>query len=255
MKKFLFLTACVLLSVLRSVSQTAPNFTATDCNGQSHNLYAELADGKVIVLVWVMPCASCIGPALTAYNVVQSYSNPKIVYWLIDDAANTPCTTLSGWATNNGIGSNRTNFSTSAIVESNYGGVGMPHVAVVAPDRKYYFNALNADAGNATNIQNGINAALTHVGIKSSTPEVVVKATPNPASSVIELTYTLPSAGAVTVEVVNTLGQVITTYALQQQEAGKHVYEVNISSLANGTYFFRFNTPQSTQLIEFTVSH
>ena len=49
MKKFIFTIAAVC-SLIASQAQTAPDFTATDCNGTSHNLYTELAAGTVIVL-------------------------------------------------------------------------------------------------------------------------------------------------------------------------------------------------------------
>jgi hypothetical protein len=45
-----------------SISQTAADFTANDCNGTSHHLFAELNAGKVVVVAFVMPCTDCIGP-------------------------------------------------------------------------------------------------------------------------------------------------------------------------------------------------
>src|SRR5207249_4420212 len=108
MKKSLLTLLSAIFIGVNVFAQTAPDFTALDCNGVSHNLYTELNSGKVIVLNWVMPCSACVGPSLTAYNVVKSYASSNVLHYLIDDAGNTSCTSLSSWATGAGIGSNRT---------------------------------------------------------------------------------------------------------------------------------------------------
>ena len=76
MKKILFIIAALFISIFGS-AQVAPNFTATDCNGTSIDLYSQLDAGKVIVICWVMPCSSCIPASKTSYNVVQSFQNFK----------------------------------------------------------------------------------------------------------------------------------------------------------------------------------
>ena len=88
MKKIL-LTLSTAVFTLSAIAQTAPDFTATDCNGTSHNLYTELSGGNVVILNWVMPCGACIAPSQTAYNAAQSFAitNPgKVKYFLyVDD--------------------------------------------------------------------------------------------------------------------------------------------------------------------------
>src|SRR4051812_49233225 len=105
MKKILY--SILLLPVTSLFAQTAPDFTAIDCDGTSHNLYSELNTGKVIVLNWVMPCSMCIGGSAGAYNTVQGYasSNPGVVlHYLLDDNGGTACSTLQSWAVTNSIG-------------------------------------------------------------------------------------------------------------------------------------------------------
>src|SRR5262245_353846 len=135
MKKSILLIAVLFLSVI-SFAQTATNFTCNDCSGNSHDLFSELDAGKVIVLCWVMPCGTCTSPALTSYNVVQSFqaSYPNQVYfYLIDDYANTTCTSLNSWGTSIGAppSSSSLRFSNAAIDMTNYGATGMPKIVVV----------------------------------------------------------------------------------------------------------------------------
>jgi hypothetical protein len=73
MKKLILVFLVALFSYVAN-GQTATNFTCNDCTGVSHTLFDELDAGNVIVLCWVMPCGSCIGPTLTTYNVVQSFA-------------------------------------------------------------------------------------------------------------------------------------------------------------------------------------
>jgi len=257
--KNIILTCSLALSIIASYAQTAPDFTAPDCDGTSHNLYGELASGKVIVLDWVMPCTSCIGPSLTAYNIVQSYStsNPgQVLFYLIDDAANTSCLTLGGWAINNNIAPYFTSFSTASIVENDYGGIGMPHIAVVGAGGHMYFNALNGDAGNATGIQNAINSALSANGInEQAANDLKLMLSPNPVTSQARLDYFLKEASAVTIEVLNEAGQCVASYTPDHQTPGKHDYSFETKSLANGNYFVRFSSGNVSRAVKCTVIH
>ncbi len=256
MKKTLLLVSLIISSFLTSFAQTAPDFTANDCNGNSHNLYSELGQGKVIVLSWVMPCGACVGPALTAYNVVQSFANPDVLYYLIDDYGNSTCATISGWAANSGIGLNRTTFSSASIIQTNYGGVGMPHIVVVGPNGTIYFNGLNAAAGNSTAIQNAINDALTATGISDNNSNAFsVSVSPNPTAESLMLNYTLEQPASISFEVKNELGENVATYTLDNISAGKHEFQFDIHNYANGNYFVLFNAEQNVKVVKFAVFH
>ena len=100
MKKLSIAILTILCSGISFAQTTATDFTTNDCAGVSHTLFSELDAGKIIVAAFVMPCGSCSAPSLAAYNAVQSYaiSNPNTVYfYLVDDAANTTCASLTSW--------------------------------------------------------------------------------------------------------------------------------------------------------------
>jgi hypothetical protein len=254
MKKNLLTLIMVAVASI-SMAQTAPDFTANDCNGNSHNLYTELAQGKVIVLNWVMPCGACVGPSLTAYNVSQSFANPNVLYYLIDDAGNTVCTAVNSWATSSGIGANRTTFSTSSITESNYGGVGMPHVTVVGPNGHIYFTGLNAAAGNSTAIQNAISSAITATGIaQNNSSASPFSVTPSLSTPSVKVTYSLIESANVVLEMLNESGQSVSTKSIGKQAIGNYTYDYDVNKSAAGIYFMRFTAGNNSQIVKFTVT-
>jgi hypothetical protein len=250
MKKIILIVLITLAIIPRVQSQVAVDFTANDCSGVSYNLYTELNSGKVIVLCFVMPCASCIGPSLTAYNIVQSYASPNVVFYLLDDYGNTNCTTVNGWALNNNIGPNRVTFSTPSVIETMYGGAGMPHIVIVGPDHNIYFNGLNAAAGNPTAIQNAINNALAVSAIPENEfiPQFNVYASGNE----IRVNFTLTENAFIAVELIDMLGNVIRKENEMNLRSGNHSVVVHESTLPKGIYFIRLvsiNTSVSRKLL------
>lgn len=256
MKKNLLLSSFLLFFFASLQAQvTAPDFTATDCNGVSHNLYSTLNTGKVIVLDWVMPCGACVGPSLTAYNIVQSYTSGNVLHYLIDDAGNTSCSTLSGWATNNGIGNNRTTFSTSAIVENNYGGTGMPHIVVVGPNHTIYFNGFNSGAGNATSIQNAINSALSSTGVfEPQISGINLTALADPKSHSLLVSFSLKESALVSLQMINELGEVIQSKELGNLTTGLYNNQLDLNGKAKGVYFLRLISGRDTKTIRFSIA-
>jgi hypothetical protein len=249
----LLLICCFFAPVLQA--QTAPDFTATDCDGNTHNLYAELDAGKVIVLTWVMPCGGCVAGANTAYNVVQSYASPDVLFYLIDDVGDITCSALYNWALASGLGFYRCDFSTSAITESNYGGSsGMPHVTVVGgTSHQMYWTGLNAAANDATAIQNAIDAALL-TGIKENKGGKFNLTVLPLSSKSIQVSYAVSESAAMTLEVFNTTGQVINRIDLGKQQLGRHTKDIDMTPYSNGIYFVRLSTDAHSQTAKFSFA-
>lgn len=187
--KFIFLI--VLLIAAKAFSQTATNFTVNDCVGVNHDLFTELDAGKVVVLCWVMPCSSCIGPSKTTYNVAQTFNTThpgRVRMYVCDDYANTSCTSLTSWCTSNGL-TNTTKFSNAAIKMSDYGSVGMPKIVVIGNyTHKVYYNANNSV--NSTLLNTAITNALNDyfVGVADETINEV-SCFPNPATDQVTLSF------------------------------------------------------------------
>ncbi len=138
---------------------TATDFNVLDCDGNSHHLYGELDAGKIIVIAWIMPCTSCINDPLNAHTIVQTYaaSHPgRVVMYIADDYANSPCSTITGWSNFYGM-TNSTKFSDPAITMSDYGVDGMPKIVVLGgSDHKVYYNENSSSVGVDTAIDQAL---------------------------------------------------------------------------------------------------
>ncbi|NCN99558.1 T9SS type A sorting domain-containing protein [Candidatus Falkowbacteria bacterium] len=62
---------------------------------------------------------------------------------------------------------------------------------------------------------------------------------PNPFNPSTTISYSLPKAGLVHIEVYNLLGQVVTSLVNEELPAGQHQIQFDASGLASGTYFYR----------------
>jgi len=62
---------------------------------------------------------------------------------------------------------------------------------------------------------------------------------PNPFNPETTISYSLPKAGNVTLEVYSLLGQKLSSLVSKRQSAGTHSIQFNASSLSSGIYFYR----------------
>jgi len=238
MKRSLFLMILCLFIVQLTYGQTATNFDCNDCSGQNYNLFSELDDGKVIVLCWVMPCGPCQGPALTSFNVVNSFaeSHPnRVKLYLVDDYGDTNCGPLVNWVNDKGM-SKSTVFSDATIDMSDYGAFGMPKIAVVGgTDHQIFFQAEFSVDGNL------LHAAITDALLTS--PIIELKSTenpfiiyPNPAVSEVTIEFALSQASEVQIHVVNLQGQRVLTQHIGEIKAGDQSINLNTTKLKPGNY-------------------
>jgi hypothetical protein len=252
MKKIFFSSLLIASSLLRAQT-TATDFTANDCNGASHNLFSELDAGKVVVLVWVMPCGNCIGDALTAQTEVQNAlsSNPgKILFYVADDYGTTACSSVKSWCNTNGIIPNAV-FVSGAIKMSDYGANGMPKVIVLGgSNHKVYYNEIAPDI-TASGIQAGISSAVADINASTgittqSATQFGITIFPSPGNGLIRLQVNLPEASKVNVEIRNELGQVVKEIHSELLNPGTQIINMDAGTLARGNYFLTATNGQST---------
>jgi hypothetical protein len=259
MKRTLFILT-IFLASLGAISQTATNFTCNDCAGVNHDLFTELGAGDVIVLCWVMPCSSCVPTTLTTYNVVQSFalSYPGRVHmYIVDDYANTSCTSLSSWCNSNGF-TNSTRFSNASIKMADYGTAGMPKVVVVGNySHHVYYNANNNV--NPTTLSAAITTAIQDfsVGITEPASKEIgtVKSYPNPVADQISLTFSIEKTSKFSLAIFNYLAKQAIKPKTYEYDPGEHTITINTSGFENGIYFARFQTESGIKTTRFVVSH
>jgi hypothetical protein len=238
MKKIFTTTALIMAAATMSMAQTnAKNWTAKDCGGTSHTLHDELDNGKIIVMVWVMPCGSCVNPSKAAYNAVQNFAAThadKVVFYMVDDYGDSDCSTLSSWVSGSSIGdANKIKLfdnKNNAINMDDYGTAGMPKVAVVAgKDHKIYYNKNNSAANDVTGITSAISSAIA-TNVENMIKEVRVSVTPNPVTAQMSVTSAKPIQKVV-VTAMN--GQVVKE---ENYKLGKKEVNVNMSQIPSGNY-------------------
>ena len=258
MKKILLFSSIILFGSMVSFAQTyATDFTANDCDGNPHNLFSELDAGKVIVLAWVMPCATCIADPLEAYTEVTTYSasHPdRVHFYLADDFADNTCQTLSSWAANYGMAA-CTKFSDPSIDMFKYGYFGMPKIVVLGYDRRVYFEKNESADG----IREAIDQALvgvTGIGkLENKNSNIELSSFPNPANNIINVKYTLRESSTVSIEVINAVGKIMSIQNKEQKAQGSHESKFDTSFLSNGIYFIKVTTNQGIEIGRFTISH
>ncbi|MCK9613361.1 MAG: T9SS type A sorting domain-containing protein, partial [Bacteroidales bacterium] len=74
-----------------------------------------------------------------------------------------------------------------------------------------------------------------------NTPELELTGYPNPFSEKVTLSYRLPEAGKVKLEVYNAMGMQVKELVNQYQDAGKYTVEFQGSKLSAGMYTFKLN--------------
>jgi len=244
MKKLLTILF-LALAIGSTNAQTATNFNCNDCSGVNHDLFSELDSGKVIVMVWVMPCGACAGPATTAFNTVQNFqaTHPNKVYlYLVDDYANTSCNSLNTWANGLGITQNAWSlrFSNSAIDMMDYGSTGMPKTVVVGgSSHSVYYNVNNTT--NQAALQNAINSALSATGIQEAGEGMSLNVFPNPASENATVRFSLDKSSEINISLYDLQGKLIRDLFSGFRNAGSNEFSFDTSEYPAGNYMLRIS--------------
>ncbi|MBI1835896.1 MAG: T9SS type A sorting domain-containing protein [Flavobacteriia bacterium] len=257
MKKSILTSICALTIGCSFAQTTATDFTANDCAGTSHHLFSEMDQGKIIVAAFVMPCGSCAPNSLAAYNAVQSYasSNPNTVYfYLVDDAANTSCSTLSTWGTTNSM-PNATKFSTTSFVMSQYGTAGMPKIVVMGGTN--HAIVYNQNSGVSTsNVQAAIDGLLASASLSETKNETLfdLKIIPNPAVAKFNVEYSLDKPSNVKMELFAVTGELISSKEETNQITGTHLASFGENqTIPKGTYFIKITTDFGSQTMNIVI--
>lgn len=255
MKKTILLIPLLFIFV-SAHTQTATNFTCKDCTGTNYELFAELDAGKVIVIDWVMPCGPCAGPTLTTYNIVKSYQDThpgKVVMYLCDDFADTPCPSLVGWANSIGV-HDVVFFSDESIDMMDYGSIGMPKVVVIGgPEYKVFFNANNTL--NHETLIAAIDEAIaaTTVGVENlSGSNSGMRLFPNPAKGSFSVTFSAENNEPVVIEVLSSHGQPMIKQLVSDPSAGENMVRFN-EQLPSGIYLVKLKSNQGTRVEKLVI--
>jgi len=260
MKKLLFFITSCAFSFF-SIGQTASNFNTTDCASINHDLFTELNSGKVVVIIWVMPCASCISGALSVQSAVQSFSasNPgQVLFYVADDYGNSTCSTISTWCSTNGIMPSA-KFTNSLVSMSPYGTAGMPKAVVLGDaNHSVYYNVNGSGSITISGVQGAINnalfAILACVNENANTLFSSTKIFPNPANNTCSLNFNLAKDSKIKIEIVNQLGQKVSEVFNGSLQKGENTLNINTTELSSGNYFINFSDGESFKKLKLVIA-
>lgn len=254
----------VALLCLTSYSQSfATDFTASNCNGVSYNLFSELDAGKIIVIGWTMPCATCASPLLDVHNAVLNYaiSHPGVVeYWVTDDYANTSCASVEGWCSNNGI-TNSTYFSSSSIDMNDYGGSGMPKVVVLAcSNHKIYYNVNDTPDGQG--VTDAIETALSELANSCQldvgslqTTNYELKAFPNPAEDILNIEFINMPKENFLIELYTVSGELLQQFPLDMSSLEIQKTQISTAELPGGIYLLKLIGETNSETLKIKIEN
>lgn len=175
--------------------------------------------------------------------------------YLVDDYANTNCSSLNSWANGYNI-SDVTLFSNAAINMEDYGSTGMPKIVVVADvNHHVFYNANNSV--NSTQLQTAINEAInaTITDIDETTDKsFTFELYPNPAKSKANIDFWLDEPADVQVKVFDYIGKEVRTFSYGFHHEGYNSVTFQTSDLNEGIYFLKFNAGLQSKTIKLVVA-
>lgn len=182
----------------------------------------------------------------------------QVMYFMADDYANTSCSTLSSWATVNGMSDADAFFSDSEIDMDDYGQPGMPKVIVVGcSEHKVYYN----ENYTANEIGKAIDEALLECNAVNTSVNEMEKSrfnlrlSPNPVKSQVNISYEMHEAAELNIDIVNMVGQTVLAISNSVQNVGQNEFKVNTSSLKEGFYFLRIQSKKGSEVVKFSIVH
>ncbi|TND07195.1 MAG: BNR/Asp-box repeat-containing protein [Bacteroidetes bacterium] len=258
--KLFFVFALMFAFTISRAQQTAMQFSGVDCNSNAVDLFADLNAGKAVVLFYYMPnCGACPPPAqkiqTMANNIMNTY--PGMVKGYAYPYQNsTTCAYSASWVTNNNLTMYAPMDSGAAQV-AYYGGFGMPTVVLVGgADHRVLFSTLSFSTSDTTIMRDSILGLLNPSGINGLNSVVSsVNVFPSPATDKVQVELNLKQSADLKIEIVNMLGELVSSVYNQNTQAGLLKKEIPTAALSNGVYFIRLSAGDKVQNHKFTVAH
>jgi uncharacterized protein YkwD len=109
------------------------------------------------------------------------------------------------------------------------------------PGVQYFWHVRQSNAAGWGEFSPIRKAMITTTGVEDDilAARLNVAATPNPASSEVMISFELPHSAFASLEVVNTIGQTVSTLAYKTLAAGKHQFVWNVDNVESGMYYYR----------------
>jgi hypothetical protein len=262
MRKIISLSvALMFLATVANAQTTAMQLSGPDCNGNIHDLYADLDSGKAVLLHFFMPnCGSCPPPAQTiqamADNILATYPG-MITGYALPFNNTTDCHYTANWTSGNNLPLYMP-YDSGATQVAHYGGFGMPTVVLLGgADHRVMFSTQSFSASDTTIMRDSILALLTPpVTDVALFPEAVsfFSVFPNPANGSVSVNITLNEPAALFVDMTDISGKQV-EIIMDEDHSQTITKQFSTASLPSGVYFVRLQVNGSTTLQKLSITH
>lgn len=230
-------------------AQTPPDFTGTDTDGNSLNLYTTLASGKSVMLdFFFTTCPPCISNVPNIEHIYQEFGagGGDFEIWAINDRntdAEVDAYNAQYGVTNPAIsGSDGGGLAIVNSYAATYNFTGFPTYAVICSDQSITWDIwpISANAPEIqTSLENDCGLTASPAGIHDVEKVAINAIYPNPANEYATVAYKLKDRSMISIEVYNIIGELIKTVTPGYINAGQKETLLNVRDLAPGNYFVK----------------
>ena len=260
MKKSYFLTIALSLIFNFSFAQ-ALQFYGLDCNGNSIDLFADLDDGKAVILHFFMPnCGTCIPVAQNMQTMSQTINAtyPGMVKGYAFPFQNsTTCNYTSTWVSNNNLSTLYAPVDSGATQVAYYGGFGMPTVVVLGGlNHEVLFTTQNFVTSDTTTIKEAILNMFQNANglIDINKNGDKFQLFPNPANEFLNIGTIDKGISSLHVDITDITGKSVMSFS-NYNFTSSSIDKMNTSQLNNGNYFVRIQLNSQTYIRKLMVIH
>ena len=245
-----------------SKAQTALPLSGLDCNGVSHDLYADLDSGKAVILHFFMAsCASCPPPAqkiqAMANHILATYPG-MITAYAMPFNNSVSCPTTASWVSSNRL-SLYAPYDSGAAQVAHYGGFGMPTVVLLGgADHHVMFSTLSFSTSDTTIMRDSILRLLNPAAptLINELPSSVSSFSvfPNPANDNVSIKLDMKETSNVSIDILDLSGKKVMTI-MDERQNGMLSKQINTSTLSNGNYIVRLLVNGQTSTQKLNILH
>jgi hypothetical protein len=255
---------------------TAADFTFTDMNGVSQNLYTYLNQGKFVALdisaTWCGPCWEYHSQIKTMEGLYQKHDSPGDKKWKIlfvegDPKTSDACMTKSAGCTgtpsqgnwlsgtlypmcNPPGGAALTKFTTDYKINF------FPSLYLICPNKKVYgeiLNDANLDWPTVLDWENVCKKCGTSVNVDNLNENNTLTIYPNPATENVGVYFNLKNSSEIKLQVLNSIGQIVDEKDLGVLSSGNQSFQYITGGLQKGLYFFIISSGKDSPIAKKVV--
>jgi Secretion system C-terminal sorting domain len=261
MKKITYLFIVLMFAAMISKAQTPLQISGNDCDGNPHDLYAELDAGKAVVVFFFMDnCGACPPPAQKVQtmmnNITVDYPG-MITGYAMPFNNSTTCAATSSWCA--AYGHQFAPYDSGAFQVAYYGGFGMPTVVLLGgtgANKRVMFSTLSFLTSDTTIMRDSILALFNSSSGTADLPSSVSAFSiyPNPATENVSVNVNLKEPSVIFIDVADISGKQV-AIIMNEQQSGLLTKQFNVSELPRGNYLIRLRVSGKTVAQKLSVNH